>query len=431
VEEHAEEAVATEEAPVAEAEATQEIIEEHAEEVVATAEATEQVEAPTAEATEEVATGGETAEHAEEVAEAVEPQAAPAETIQAQWQQLQVTNEGPSARYEHAMQYDPVTNRLFIVGGHNGDRIFDDTWALDLETLSWDFLAEEAISPTAPVLYSSVIIVDDAGQNLYLATGQGPNGTTNEVWKLDLNTQVWANITASTGQPPEPRYGTGGGKINNHLVVTHGFGATRYDDTWRLNTTSGQWENITPGGPLPLGRCLVASTPIANGLVMHGGCSTPVGPCYQDDTWVLDATANVWREVLSDLKPEGRQYHTLAATDANGIILFGGQDANQAPRNDLWVLNLETGGWQLVESAGGPAPRYNHTAAWIPGRGMLIFGGRDGSAAFNDLWLLTISSAAPETAAPTTEPTEAPAEAAPAPVPPTPTPELVSEHDGG
>jgi hypothetical protein len=164
---------------------------------------------------------------------------------------------------------------------------------------------------------------------------------------------------------------------------------------------------------------------------MHGGCSTPVGPCYQDDTWVLDATANVWREVLSDLKPEGRQYHTLAATDANGIILFGGQDANQAPRNDLWVLNLETGGWQLVESAGGPAPRYNHTAAWIPGRGMLIFGGRDGSAAFNDLWLLTISSAAPETAAPTTEPTEAPAEAAPAPVPPTPTPELVSEHDGG
>jgi hypothetical protein len=101
----------------------------------------------------------------------------------------------------------------------------------------------------------------------------------------------------------------------------------------------------------------------------------------------------------------------------------------------LWVLNLETGGWQALEVPNGPSPRYNHTAAWIPGKGMIIFGGRDGSAAFNDMWLLTLQEAVPETAAPTTEPAAAPAEPtatpAAAPAEPTPTPELVSEHDGG
>jgi hypothetical protein len=424
LDEHAEEAIATEEpAETIETPPTSETVDEHAAESAATTEAT-------TEATEEA---GEADEHAAEVVEVTE---LAGQALTATWQLLQPVNEGPSPRYEHLMQYSPATNQLFVVGGRNGERIFDDTWALNLDTLSWQFLAPESKSPTAPVVFNAVMMVDDAGQNLYVAVGQGPGGQNkNDIWKLDLAQELWSNISESAGSPPAPRYGSAGGNIGGNLVLTHGFGAQRYDDTWRFDTTSSQWQNITPGGILPLGRCLFAATPSAGNLVIHGGCSTPDGPCYRDDAWILDSQANVWREILSDVKPVGRQHHTLASLepDASQIILFGGQEASQAARADVWLLDLTSGSWQAIESSGGPAARYNHTAAWIPGRGMVVFGGRDNNGAFNDLWLLSVGTPAPDTAAPTATPapdTAAPT-ATPAPIEPTPTPELISEHDGG
>lgn len=418
VEEHAEEAVPAEATP-----AEGEVVEEHAEEAVP-AEATP-AEGETAEGTET-----EPEEHAEEGV--TEAPVVTGQALQGTWQLLQPINEAPNARQEHAVAYDPATNQMYLFGGRNGDQIKDDTWVLDVNTLSWGFLA--AHSPAAPVLYSTVMIVDDG--SLYLGTGQSPVGVTNEVWRLDLASQTWQNLGTGAGDAPEPRYGGPGGDLGGNLVVTHGFGSQRYDDTWRFNPSASQWENMTPSGALPAGRCLFAATPSGGNLVLHGGCASPDGPCFLDDTWILDTGANVWREILSDVKPAGRQHHTLVAgPESNQIVLFGGQDASQAPLGDIWILDLATGVWQPIEAADGPGPRYNHSAVWIPGRGMLIFGGRNNEGALNDMWLLSLQ--APATEAPAAEPTAttAPAEAAPAepteaPAEPTPTPELVSEHDG-
>jgi hypothetical protein len=408
------------------------VIAEHDAEEVApeatAAEATEEAAEADGEATPVATEEAPGDEHSEEVVEAAEPEVA-AEPIQAEWQQLQWVNEGPSPRFEQAMQYSPATNQLFVVGGRNNERVFDHTWAMDVDTLSWDYMAEEGKSLTAPILYSTVMSVDDTGQSLYLATGQTMGGqVTNQLWKLDVTTEVWQEITATAGPGPTPRYGGPGGNIGGNLVLTHGFGGQRFDDTWRFNIATGQWENITPTGTLPLARCLFAATPSDGNLVIHGGCATPGGPCYLDDAWILDTEANVWREILSDVKPAGRQHHSLVAAEpgSNQIILFGGQDASQASRNDLWLLDLTTGVWQPLEAPNGPSPRYNHSAVWIPGRGMLMFGGRNNEGPKNDMWLLSLQSAAPGTTIPTEEPAPAPAEPAP-----TPTSEPVSEHDGG
>ena len=362
------------------------------------------------------------------------PEAQPAaQALQGQWQLLQPANEPPNFRYEHAVTFDPTTNRLFLLGGRNGDQIKDDIWSLNVEERSWNFLASN--SPTAPTLFSTVLMVNNGV--VYVGTGQGPNGVTNEVWRLDLATQIWENLGPGSGAAPEPRYGGPGGNLGGNLVVTHGFGTQRYDDTWRFNPGTGQWENMTPAGVLPSGRCLFAAATTTNGnLIIHGGCSSPDGPCFLDDAWILDAGTNVWRQILSDVKPAGRQYHTLVADEANQVILFGGQDANQNLLNDLWVLDVTTGVWQQVAVGEGPSPRYGHSAAWIPGQGMLIFGGRNNEGALNDMWLLSLQPAGTETTAPAAEPapaaeaTATPAAAEPAPAEPTPTPELVSEHDG-
>ena len=356
----------------------------------------------------------------------VEPQATmPQARPQPAWQSLTAANAGPAPRFEQAMQYAAATNQVFVFGGRDGSQDFNDTWALDLNSLTWRELAIN--SPTRPsARHSSVMMVDDAAQNLYIATGQGPGGNTGDIWKLDLTTETWQDLSATAGPGPEPRYGGPGGSINNNLVLTHGFGSTRYDTTWQFNTQTEQWEEITPAGDLPLKRCLFAATTgsTSGNLIMHGGCASGFGDCYLDDTWVLDS--NGWQQILSDIRPAGRQHQTLsAAGDGSMALLFGGQGADRAARSDLWALDLSIDAWFPLEVAGGPQARYNHTAAWVAGSGLLVFGGRDEARTpLADLWLLSLDPAS-------LQPSEAPAPPPKEPQPvPTPTPELISTPEG-
>ncbi len=306
-----------------------------------------------------------------------------------QWTQLAATNLGPGARYEHALQYHAGTNQVYFFGGRDGQSIFNDIWVLDIETLTWRQLALN--SPSAPAArFSTVMIVNEAGDRLYVATGHTQGGLNfDDVWRLDLTTEIWTEVSPAEG--PTARYGGPGGNIGDNLILTHGFGRTRYDDTWQFNTSTEQWENITPAGEVPLKRCLFAATPSDNDLVIHGGCASPFGDCFLDDTWILDSDTNTWRNITSDIKPVGRQYQTLVAgpSGSNRIWLFGGQDASRAPRGDLWILNTATDEWQLTETPDGPSARYNHAAVWIPEQGLLIYGGRN-TEALSDLWIASL-----------------------------------------
>jgi|GEM_PF-2587784 len=413
---------------------TEEIVAEHEEETIEPAPTEAEATGPV-EDTDTIPMDEMISEQEGDAVAVIEPEIT-GDIAQAQWQAIQPTTPGPGARYQHAMQYNAATNQVFVFGGRDGNQIFNDVWALDMDMLAWRQIAANAtVAP--PARFSTVMIVDEPGQNLYISIGQTQGGTVfNDVWKLDLATESWTELSPTAGEAPIARYGAPGGNLDGNLVTTHGFGTTRYNDTWRFNTSTGQWENITPAGVAPLNRCLfaAATTSDAN-LVIHGGCASGFGDCFLDDTWVLDTNANVWREVLSDVKPVGRQHQTLVSGEAgsNQVILFGGQDASRAARNDLWLLDLTTGVWESIEAPDGPEARYQHAAVWIPGQGMLVFGGRD-EHPLDDMWLLSIQPTAPEestppaaeqTATPEPEPT-----LTPVPVP-TDTPELISEHDGG
>ena len=415
---------------------TEEPVTEHAEAPVAAepeqtvepAATTETVAEPDEAAAAPEPTNEAVSEHVEDVVEVVEPEFT-GQALRATWQALQPTTPGPGSRYEHAMQYHPATNQVFVFGGRDGSTTFNDTWALDLDTLSWRQIAAGA-SVAPPARFSTVMSVDDAGENLYLATGHTQDGQNfNDIWKLNLTSESWSDLSATAGAAPEARYGAPGGNLGGNLVTTHGFGSTRYDNTWRFNTATEQWENITPAGPVPLRRCLFAAASGGGNLVIHGGCASGFGDCFLDDAWILDTAANAWREVLSDVKPVGRQYHSLAAINANQILLYGGQDASHAARDDVWALDISTAGWQPIETPAGPAARYQHTAVYVPNLGMLMFGGRNNSA-LGDLWLLSLQAESPAIEPQPTTPTQPAPTATPLPEP-TPTPELVSEHDGG
>jgi N-acetylneuraminic acid mutarotase len=66
--------------------------------------------------------------------------------------------------------------------------------------------------------------------------------------------------------------------------------------------------------------------------------------------------------------------------------LFGGRDGSTVFA-DLWRFDLAAERWERLAPAGATPPaRFGHDAVWIPGRGLVIFAGQSGGAFYNDLW---------------------------------------------
>ena len=86
--------------------------------------------------------------------------------------------------------------------------------------------------------------------------------------------------------------------------------------------------------------------------------------------------------------PDPREDHTWTVDPSTGEAwLFGGRDGGTV-FDDLWLFDPRAGSWRVLEPAGdAPAARFGHEAGWVPGLGLVVFGGQAGSTFFDDLWL--------------------------------------------
>jgi hypothetical protein len=97
-----------------------------------------------------------------------------------------------------------------------------------------------------------------------------------------------------------------------------------------------------------------------------------------------------WTELtITGDRPAPREDHTWTFAGGTGeAYLFGGRDG-QAVYEDLWVFDLEAATWRQISPHGEwPRARFGHEAVWVPDRGLLVWAGQlDGSTFFDDLWL--------------------------------------------
>ncbi|MDZ4278684.1 MAG: kelch repeat-containing protein, partial [Dehalococcoidia bacterium] len=67
--------------------------------------------------------------------------------------------------------------------------------------------------------------------------------------------------------------------------------------------------------------------------------------------------------------------------------LFGGRTAD-GPVNDLWLFDAASDTWTQQTAEGAPSPRFGHDGALTAAGSLLVFGGSDGEADFDELWEL-------------------------------------------
>ncbi|HKV12875.1 MAG TPA: LamG-like jellyroll fold domain-containing protein, partial [Thermoanaerobaculia bacterium] len=212
--------------------------------------------------------------------------------------------------------------------------------------------------------------------------------------------QSWARTCpASPGPGPWTAPVAGYDEASDRLILFGGTGSTD-EALWVLDNASAlggpsQWTPIsTTDGPVGLGHAASVYDAATNRLFVTGGCS---GDCTEasDQTWIL-SNANglggtpVWSR-LAGAGPGPRMDHAAAIDpETRQLIVFGGSNAG-SPLGDVWLLSLNgQPAWQALPTSGAGPVRFGMTASYDPERNVLVvFGGRSGSQALADTWVLS------------------------------------------
>lgn len=246
-----------------------------------------------------------------------------------------------------------------------------ETWAYDTACDQWSQI--EGTQPEGRTRH--MMAYDSTGHRAVLFGGRSRVGTSgnytvyNDVWALDLETDTWSEIT-TTGTAPTPRVNGAfvyDSKRNRFLLFggntsPSGFSYAPQNDLWHLGA-DGSWAPINlPDPPEPRLFMGALYDPKRDWLVIYGGSDNSAfsGTVeYFDDVWALDlgSTDPGWvrldTEGASDTPP-GRFWASLEYDATNDrYLMFGGHDnasfqGDLGARNDLQAFDPESRTWSVV-----------------------------------------------------------------------------------
>lgn len=345
-----------------------------------------------------------------------------------QWIQLNTSGTTlPGLKYP-SIGYDSTTGFLLIFGGESNGVPQQETYLLNVTSLSWAKASSSTSQTTKPPPRSMAISGGDfAASNRHghvVIGGKGTNGEPlSDAWEFDYNNQFWSNITISSGGP-SARYSASGGidataasvqdpvvaGPNNTFYLSGGFdgqNALPLSDVWKFEVAGvlsannaddvvGSWTQITFSEEIP-SRVHQGGTVMPSAkVVAFGGCtSDDVGDynCAQQDGFILDINATT--DIVAAGCPAPRvgpvvvpNYNTFSQSFATQAYMFLGiydtslwDDDNGLNQGEVDILNIENGVWTRVLPSGD-----NST-------GTVKFPGpRDGAVAFSSAHALVGSN---------------------------------------
>ena len=309
----------------------------------------------------------------------------------------------PSPRTANSAIYDPLRDRLIVMGGTDALGIRNDVWTLSLSgTPTWEQIATTGPEPL--VRTGHVAVYDEQNLRMIVFAGVGgASGSTqlSDVWALSLSeTPTWSEITP-TGGGPSPRSFIGAiyDPVGKRMIVSGGAYANA---TWSLNLDGApSWSQITPAGLGPSYR--VGQTAVYDAasrkMIVFGGLDDN---SVYNETWVLSlAGAPAWSQMMASSPPLARHDHAAIYDPIrHRTLVYGGNNrylyGRELALSDVWALDLAgSSTWaQIYPATSVPSGRYDHSSVYDPIRQrMITFGGYDGTFK-NDVWSLSLGSEA-------------------------------------
>ncbi|CEP17636.1 hypothetical protein [Parasitella parasitica] len=142
------------------------------------------------------------------------------------WEQINYNNECPEPRSGHVSTI--YENKLYIFGGTDGQRLFNDIWSFDLYTQLWLKIEADGYLPTGRESCASAM-ADDV---IYIIGGKSENGIElNDLCAFKIKSRRWFRFQ-NMGPSPSPRHALTMTAVNHRLIVLGGDNETsKMDDS--------------------------------------------------------------------------------------------------------------------------------------------------------------------------------------------------------
>jgi len=309
------------------------------------------------------------------------------------WGEVAVVGALPPGRHRHSVVYDSARDRIVVFGGRDGGER-SDVWMLPLsESSEWNEITTTGPGPVARSEHSAVY--DAVHDRMIIFGGWDGTSLRNDVWALAFDGEPqWVELSPS-GTPPNTRRscGTAYDSLRNRMILFGGGSSAGYkNDVWALTLgVAPAWERLLPSGTAPAIRqgATASYDSASDALIVFGGYNGT----YFGDAWSMSLGGGpVWTSLApSGAPPAGRTAHVAVYDAANErVLVFGGSEGGDAYVSETWVLDLSaTPTWSNPVVA--PADRLEHTAVYDHlERKMIVYGGIGDSGMIADLWALTM-----------------------------------------
>lgn len=313
-------------------------------------------------------------------------------------------------RRGHTATYDPVGQRMIVVGGGSGSFGTQVAMSLSLSgTMQWT-----AFAPNGPItdLHDHTAVYDAADNSILVFGGFiSTSGINNFTWRLSLGASpAWTKLTLTGTLPAERELHAAAYDPVADRMLIHGGqqkigsgGATEEtQETWTLRLgDSPPWLEADPSGAQPQRgyRAAMSADPAAQRMIVTGGNLRD--KVYSNQAHAKSTTGEqLWHPLgATGTPPSGRAGHTTIVDAAHHrLVLFGGETAGgtnvtEVYSNEVWVSPLGSSpAWtQLFPAGGPPSPRSDHTAIYDAAhQRMVVFGGTNGAGGMLDAWSLSL-----------------------------------------
>ncbi len=197
------------------------------------------------------------------------------------WKQIQAKGEVPSQRLFHAGAITSDSKYLVIFGGGGVGAwegpFYNDTYRLDLDTLTWTQLKASGVKPMGRIKAGLIAVPGIKRLLLFGGHDDGAVGNRNDLWWLDAETGAWEQVKkGDLGKNDDPTV------INKKAYAFCDFPP----DFMKVDLTSPERR-----------EAFLWNYDIVTGKIWMFGGKGDCGPLH--DVWTLDAKTLKW-EVIED-----------------------------------------------------------------------------------------------------------------------------------
>jgi N-acetylneuraminic acid mutarotase len=291
---------------------------------------------------------------------------------------------GPGPRYALQSVWDSRKNRLLIFGGETnlvkndkpaGSVFHDDVWAFDPKTGTWTELRIAGDKPSRRGWYAACF--DTARSGIWVHGGFDGGRIFDELWFFDCGADSWTKVSTKGPVPPFRDYHS---MVYNakagQLMIFGGlrdFGRMELlDDQWTFDIETSTWTQVTPDGNRPPARFGQTTAWDEDGqrLFVQGGVGAG-GQYTAPDLWTYDAAKKTWAQQAGAGARNFAAGQMVYVADRDQLLIFGGQGSNI----EYWC-DLGTGHWTPAAAAAPAEGRGFHAMALDPATNRLfVFGG--------------------------------------------------------